>query len=288
MTAAPESGLSEAATRADFATAAAGIGAELRSEEFRTSSHRIAQFAAALGDANPAHLAGRIAPPTFAHIPIMQSMVQVLQQVTDAFLLHGEHDFVFHRPIEPGQRLFSRSRLVGLRGGKAGLLLIVRSDTETHRGEPVVTQFTTCLQRGAAEERTAGEAPPLRPPAAGELTPAERYPISPGLTQGYAEAARDYSPYCLSPEVARGLGFAAPLVHGMLSLSLATRGLVQRAAGGDAARLRRLGCRFSRPLLSRDGESLQVFRTGSRIVHFTAQNGDGAPVLTRGYAEVAA
>ena len=74
----------------------------------------------------------------------------------------------------------------------------------------------------------------------------------------------------------------------MLTLSLCAQHIVAGFAGGDARRLRRLGCRFSQPLYSRDGEMLQVTRgmDASGVVAFSATDGAGRQVLTRGYAEV--
>ncbi|MEQ8651584.1 MAG: MaoC/PaaZ C-terminal domain-containing protein [Kiloniellales bacterium] len=271
-----------------LADCVARIGAELRSEEFRTSSHRLAQFAAACDDCNPTHLSGQIALPTFAHIPVMQSMVQVLQQATTAFVMHGEQDFLFHQPIVPGQRLFSRSRLVGVRSTKAGMLLVLRAETATHEGAAVCTQYITCLQPGSAEPASHGEGPPEAPKAEASETSHKSFAIGPDKTRAYAEAARDYSAYCLNAEAARAVGFEAPLVHGMLSLSLAAVALVERAAAGDSTRLRRLGCRFSHPLFSRDGETLEVAHSKDSHgrVAFAATDRNGNPVLSRGFAEV--
>ena len=272
------------------AAAVAALGAERDSEEFRTSSHRLAQFAAAIGDSTPAHREGRVAVPTFAHIPVMQSMVEVMGRVTGAFALHGEHDYVFHAPIVPGQRLFSHSRLTGVRTNAAGLLLHITSHTATHTGAPVCTQVSTVLVTGKADPVTAGEAPPARPLADGGAEVHNTFAISPPLTLAYAEAARDYSAYCLDPEAAALLGFPAPIVHGMLTLSLAASRIVADFAGGDARRLRRLGCRFSQPLYSREGETLVITRAmdAAGFVAFSATDGTGRPVLTRGYAEVIA
>ncbi len=52
------------------------VGIVRESEEFRVNSHRLAQFAAALDDGNTDHAAGRIAPPVFAHIPVMQLLIE--------------------------------------------------------------------------------------------------------------------------------------------------------------------------------------------------------------------
>ncbi len=267
------------------ARAVAAIGTEIHSEEFRTSSHRLAQFAAAIGDAP-----GRVAPPTFAHIPVMQSMVEVIGRVTDAFALHGEHDYVFHAPIEPGQRLFSRSRLTGVRTNRAGLTLLITSDTETHLGQAICTQVSTVLVTGRADPVMAGGGPPPRPDAGPGTVQRAEMPISPARTLAYAEAARDYSSYCLNDADAAALGFPSPIVHGMLTLSLATTALVAVHAGGDSTRLRRLGCRFSYPLFSREGERLDLSHhaDGMGLVAFAAADSTGRPVLTRGYAEVSA
>ncbi len=121
------------------------IGFTRDSEEFRTNTARIAQFARAVDDTNAEHLAGKVASPVFHHLPVMQSMVEVLRSVSPGFGMHGEHDFHFERPIEPGMRLFSVSKLIGMGATKAGATLIIRSDIKTHDGKAVSSQYSTVL-----------------------------------------------------------------------------------------------------------------------------------------------
>lgn len=269
--------------------ATAAIGLEIRSEEFRTATHRLAQFAETTGEAGAETLAGHIAAPCFAHVPVMQSMVGVLSRLGAGFAMHGEHDFIFHAPILPGQRLFSLSRLTGLRGTSAGLLLHITSETTTDAGALLCTQVSTCIVVGTAPKAVAGIAPDRPAPAepVGELVK-ETHVISPERTLAYAEATRDYSAYCLNADAARAVGLPAPVVHGMFTLSLAARDILARQGGGDPRRLQRLGCRFSQPLFSLAGEKLTVShrREASGAVGFSATDGSGNPVLTRGYAEV--
>ena len=269
-------------------TAIAAIGTEIVSEEFRTSSHRLAQFAAATGAQSEVLLSGRVAVPTFAHVPVMQSMVEVLGRVTGALMLHGEHDFRFLNPIVPVQRLFSRSRLTGVRSNPAGLLLIVRSDTWQHHGDVVCTQYSTCILTGKAAPVAAGEAVPQRPQALAGAGDATSFDISPRLTEAYADAARDYSAYCLDPEFALAAGFPAPIVYGMLSLSLAAIAVIDTHASGDPTRLRRIGCRFAQPLYSRADERLVIEHAAdpAGLIAFGASDGQGRTIMTRGYAEV--
>lgn len=268
----------------------APIGMTRDSEEFRTSSHRLAQFARAVDDENPAHLSGSVASPVFGHVPAMQSMVEVLGEATGGFALHGEHDFVHHAPIVPGLRLYTRSTLIGIHPTKPGTTYVIRSLTEGHDGTPFVTQYTTCLVRGPTDATSHGEQPPQRPTTERGETAADRYELSTDQTRRYADAARDYSPYTMDAEAAAKAGFAAPLVHGMCTMAFAARSIVDRACGGDTARLRRFGCRFANPLLLHEGQAVTVHRWsgGDGFVGFEVTDADGSVVIRNGYAEIAA
>jgi acyl dehydratase len=268
----------------------ARIGLSRDSEEFRTNTHRLAQFARAVDDTNPSHLAGEIAPPVFAHIPVMQSMVEVLRQITSEFILHGEHDFVFHTAIVPGQRLFTLSTLQGIRGTRAGTVFVIRSDTTTREGRPVCTQYSGCLLPGEARAEAAGEPAPDRPAIERTSGRIARYPLSTDQTRRYGDAARDYSPYTIDPDAAARLGFPAPIVHGMCTLAFASRAIVDEHCGGDTARLKRFGCRFTNPLFLKAGQELRVehWPGDSGLVGFEASDAEGTVVVKNGYAEVAA
>ncbi len=269
------------------------VGTARESEEFRTSSFRLAQFAEALGDDNAAHATGRVAPPVFAHIPVMQSLVELLGATTDGFIIHGEHDFHFHRPIEPGQRLFTRSMLQALLRSSAGVRLVVRSDTATPDGDLACVQYSVCLVQGAALPESRGEAPPARPGAEGGAAIGETTVVLPDdQAARYAEAARDYSAYTLDAAAAKAKGFPAPILHGMCTLALASRAVVELACDGDSRRLKRLGCRFSHPLFLTGGQRLTTRlaeggeERGRRVVRFESFDAGGEGVIKLGFAEV--
>ncbi len=271
----------------------ARVGSVRESEEFRVNSYRLAQFAAALGDDNPAQAVGRVAPPVFAHIPVMQSLVEELRAVTDGFIIHGEHDFHFHRPIEPGQRLFTRSVLQRIAGSKAGVQLVVRAETQTHTGDLVCVQYSGCLVQGAAVPEDRGDPPPDRPlgesgKALGEVSIA----LPDDIAFRYADAARDYSPYTLDNAAAKAKGFPAPFLHGMCSIALASRAVVDGPCGGDVRRLRRLGCRFSHPLFLTGGQTLTTrlsdggSQRGRQVVRFESLDLGKHVVIKNGFGEI--
>jgi acyl dehydratase len=265
----------------------ARIGVSRDSEEFRTNTRRLAQFAEAIGDTNPAHLSGAVASPVFHHVPVMQSMVEVLNAVTEGFILHGEQDFHFHRQMGPGMRLFSTSELIGTRTSSAGALYFLRCETHTHDAEPVSTQYATCLVQGATCE-TEGDPPPDRPRPDRLSEPIVAvHAIAPDLTLRYGDAARDYSPYTIDGEAARKLGLTAPIVHGMCTLALISREVVDILCDGDTSRLRRLGCRFSHPLFLEPGQELTVrLWPDTGLSAFEAGDSAGNLVVTNGFAEV--
>jgi acyl dehydratase len=271
------------------------IGFSRDSEEFRVNSARLAHFARAMNDTSQAHLAGKIASPVFHHVPVMQSMVEVLKTVSGAFGLHGEHDFHFHRPIEPGQRLFSRSTLVGIGATKAGATLVIRSDIKTHEGDEVSSQYSTILLTSEKAGTVAGDQAPKAPAKVEDGTPSVvTHALTDDQTLRYADAARDYSAYTIEAEAAAKLGFKAPIVHGMCTLGFAARAIVDDACRGDARRLLRLGGRFSHPVLMVPGQSVTTRLSvgeaakGRQVVSFETLDREGAVVIKNGFAEVKA
>jgi len=274
------------------------VGATRDSEEFRVNTVRLAQFAAAIDDANPAHAEGRTACPTFANIPAMQCIVESLWSVTGQFGVHGEHDIHLHAPIVPGMRLFSRATVQGVQSTSAGVSIVVKGVTRTHDGKPVNEQYLTYFVPRASLPRSSGEPAPDHRMTEGATAKAPlaeaRYPMAMDQTRRYADASRDYSDYALDEAAARAKGLDGILVHGMLTMALAGRLVVDKACGGDSARLKRLAVRFSRPVYLVPGQAItaRIWRLGERDgrarIGFEAQNAAGDVVIRHGLAEVAA
>src|SRR5215208_2017974 len=115
--------------------------------EFAVERDRIAAYAAATNDAIAAHAAGELAPPVFAIVPAFQSLgmasLGVIPGELLGAILHGEQDFHFHRPIEPGMGLSTRSQAIGMRQRSSGVTVAVRGETREAGGELVVEQYMT-------------------------------------------------------------------------------------------------------------------------------------------------
>jgi acyl dehydratase len=125
---------------------------------------KIAEFADALGDADPVHrdpeaarAAGHpdvIAPPTFAIVVTLGAADVVLAdpdvELDYSRVVHGEQRFTHHRPIRAGDRLVSTTTIDAVRSVGGNDLLTTRVDVATEDGEPVCTATSMLVARGVS------------------------------------------------------------------------------------------------------------------------------------------
>jgi acyl dehydratase len=131
---------------------------------YEVGREKIAEFAAAIGSTDPAHIdpqAARalgygdvIAPPTFAII-VAQRAEAVVVQDPDAGIdwsrvVHGEQRFTHHRPIGAGDRLVATPHVDDVRQAGGHGMVTTRVEIATESGEPVSTAFSTIVVRGGA------------------------------------------------------------------------------------------------------------------------------------------
>ena len=125
---------------------------------------KIAEFAAALGDAEPVHrdaeaarAAGHpdvIAPPTFAIVVTLGAADVVLAdpdvELDYSRVVHGEQRFTHIRPIRAGDRLVATTTIDAVRSVAGNDLLTTRVDVTTEVGEPVCSATSMLVARGTA------------------------------------------------------------------------------------------------------------------------------------------
>jgi acyl dehydratase len=125
---------------------------------------KIAEFADALGDPDPAYRdpeAARglghsdvIAPPTFAIVISLGAAGVVLDdpdvELDYSRVVHGEQRFVHHRPIRAGDRLVARTTIENVRTVAGNDMLTTRVELAAEGGEAVCTAISMLVARGAA------------------------------------------------------------------------------------------------------------------------------------------
>jgi acyl dehydratase len=129
---------------------------------YEVGREKLAEFAAAIGSTDPAHLdpeAARslghpdvVAPPTFAIIVAQRAEAAIVQDpeagIDYSRVVHGEQRFTHHRPIVAGDRLVGTPHVDTVREAGGHGMVTTRVEIATEAGEPVATAVSTLVVRG--------------------------------------------------------------------------------------------------------------------------------------------
>ncbi len=250
-------------------------------------------YAAATNDPNPAYLSGAYAPPVFAVVPTWDAMMVALHDVVPAAdqvsMLHAEQDMHFFQPLVPGRRLVTFAEAYSIRSGRMGSRFTMRVVSADEAGQPVVEQFATMLIRGIEPGDDGGEAPPSHAfPAEAKAAKLASVTSTVDTDQAlrYAEASGDRNPIHVDDAAAKAVGLPGVILHGMCTMAICGRDVVDEVAGGDPNRLRRLAVRFYRPVFPGNDLVTGMYDAGAGVVAFEASSA-GKVVVRDGLAEVA-
>lgn len=131
---------------------------------YEVSRVKIKEFAAAIGDRDPAYRdpeAARalghpdvVAPPTFPIVFTLSGTGDILEDpelgLDFSMVVHGEQRFEYTRPIYAGDELLCSSTITEIRSVGRNEFLTLRSDVTTLDGEHVCTTYNTLVERGGA------------------------------------------------------------------------------------------------------------------------------------------
>ncbi|HEX3708244.1 MAG TPA: MaoC/PaaZ C-terminal domain-containing protein [Mycobacteriales bacterium] len=242
-------------TTTEFNPAGVGIWSDPR--HFEVTSERIAAYAAATNDPVAAHLSGEIAPPVFAVVPVFDILLSQLFAVAPdtiaPFVLHGEQDFTFHRPIRAGDQLTSRGKVVGFAGKASGTVGCIYIETHDGAGELVNEQYVSTFIRGIDAGQSVGDLAPAHSfdeaVRAQGLAAKTVQHVDDDQTFRYSPASGDPMPIHLDAEFAKSVGLPGIIAHGLCTMAFTSWAAVTELGNGHTARLRRLAVRFSKPVI---------------------------------------
>jgi acyl dehydratase len=270
------------------------LGRFTEEREFKAEAARTIAYAAATNDTGQRHVAGELAPPVFAIVPVWDALTAAAGLVTppEAFasVVHSEQDMRFFRPIAPGDVLRSKATPISVAVRGVGTTVVVRTETVDAAGRPVNEQFVTLFFRGPFEGSSGGEpAPGHRLTAAtkaGAPVAEVTYAFDADQTFRYAEASGDPVRIHLDDDAARALGLPGIIIHGLCTMAFCGRAVIESVAGGDPTRLARLAVRFSRPVLPGQEITVRIYAGGDDSYGFEALNAEGQAVVKDGLAEL--
>lgn len=136
------------------------IGLSGKKYIFEVEKRHIRQFAEAIGDPNLLYTdethasgtpyGGMIAPPTFP-IAIGADGGDLPLDLDTRRMLHGEQEFIYYKPIRPGDRLHCQMKVADLyeREGKSGSMqfLVLDTEMEDEAGKIVAISRTNIIYR---------------------------------------------------------------------------------------------------------------------------------------------
>lgn len=269
------------------------LGAPISGGSFRWDRDRIILYHLGIGAGDPPTDPNELSYtyeknlkvlPSFGVIPAFGSLGGVGQvpglQFNPALLLHGEQDLEIRKPIPVEAEVETSGKVAGIYDkGKAALVVL---ETETRLkgdAEPLFVNRFSLFLRG--EGGFGGES---GPPAGNEAP--NRNPDGTVESKTLPQQALlyrlsgDKNPLHADPDFARLGGFDRPILHGLCSFGVVCKAVVDRALGGDTARVARYQARFAGVVFPGETIVTSFWREGDTILVAAQTKERGTPVIT--------
>lgn len=227
--------------------------------------------------------------PTFAVAAVFDLFFHVARaaRANLAGVLHGEQELWIHHPIPVSGTLTTEGRIIGFfdKGASKGAVVAAESQTHGAGGEKLFTSRITLFSRldggfgGDDAPKQSFAFPDRVPEAAVEDLPDPDQPLIYRLSGDLFELHVD-------PEFARIAGFERPIMHGLCTLGFACRALIRELAPGSPEKVRRIACRFSRPLYPGVPIRTLIWKAGPGSALWKTLRADtGEEIITHGRFE---
>jgi acyl dehydratase len=264
--------------------------------DFTIEADRTKAYAAATNDPNPAYASGEYAPPVFGVVPVFDALqgasAGLIPQDYLFMIVHGEQDMHFHQPIRPGVTLRTTVTPYSVRVGGSGTRVAMETNSvDAATGEPVVTQYFTIFVRTMNDGESGGPDKPNHdfPESARTSPVGDPYVVhvDDDQTFRYRDASGDMMPIHVDEQFAKNVGLPGIIAHGLCTMAMCSQAVVQRACGGDPAKLKRLAVRFASNVFPGNDVEVQLYDAGNQAYAFEATS-KGDAVVKNGWAEVEA
>lgn len=251
------------------------------------------QYAQATQDTNPRYLSGadQIAPPLYAVRPMIDELFAAIQDeelnANVLRLVHGEQDMTFHRPLKAWDLVAPRAQIMDVEDKSSGQIIHLKQKLMCD-GE-LVAEATSALFIRAKTRKGEPEAKP-KEPVRGELVYQEVQATTADQSHRYAAISNDRNPIHTDPEIARSAGLPDVILHGLCTMAIASKAVVNGPCGGDPSRLKRFKVRFAKPVFNGDVLTTSIWRNdeidGAKRYTVETANQDGVVVLSYGEADI--
>jgi NAD(P)-dependent dehydrogenase (short-subunit alcohol dehydrogenase family)/acyl dehydratase/putative sterol carrier protein len=189
--------------------------------------------------------------PSFAITTLYDLMPELAtaSNVNLAGILHGEHEIIFHNPIPSEGTLSTAGAITHYydKGENKGALIIAEFETHHSNGTKLFTSIATVFARldggfgGEDAPKKQIDFPEREPDFIVEAAPTADQPL-------IFRLSGDTFQLHVDSEFAKMAGFEKPIMHGLCTHGYACRALIETLIPDEPQKVRRLDCRFKRPL----------------------------------------
>lgn len=265
------------------------VGKRYEGSAYRVTVEAIERYARATNDANPAYFGtsalGSPVFPVVAGFPTFMDAARDPDLGADVVrLVHASEEHILRRPLRPGDVVSATSELESIEGEEAGESFTARADLEDRDGELVAQLRGKMLIRGMARRRRRSSlGGPAEDP---EIVAEETTQIDDDQTYRYADASGDHNPIHVDEEAATKARLPGVILHGMCTMAVATKAVVNELASGDPARIARVAVDFSKPVFPGQALTTKIYEPAGGGYGFDVVNQNGITVITGGRAEL--
>jgi NAD(P)-dependent dehydrogenase (short-subunit alcohol dehydrogenase family)/putative sterol carrier protein len=206
---------------------------------------------AGFGDLDYCYEKDLLVIPSFAITTIYDLMPEMAtsSNVNLAGILHGEHEIIFHNPIPSEGTLSTAGAITHYydKGKNKGALIVAEFETHHSNGAKLFTSIATIFARldggfgGNDAPKKQIDFPDREPDFIVEAAPQADQPL-------LFRLSGDTFQLHVDSEFAKMAGFEKPIMHGLCTHGYACRALIETLIPGEPQKVRRLDCRFIRPL----------------------------------------
>jgi acyl dehydratase len=215
------------------------------------------------------------------------SHIAVASNFNLAGILHGEQELIFHHPIPVEGTLKTQGKIINYfdKGKDKGALVVFESETYHSNGKKLFTSIITIFARldggfgGTNAPKKRVEFPNRGPDFAVNASPSVDQPLLYRLSGDTFELHVD-------PDFAKMAGFERPIMHGLCTHGYACRALIQSLVPGQPEKIRRMDCRFTKPLYPGTPIQTLIWKTAqSKALWRTLNIETGDTVIDNGIIE---
>lgn len=205
--------------------------------------------------------------PSFCVVPAIKAFPHLGDDIEWSLMLHGEQMIRIFQPLAPEGRITQVGEVLNIydKGKGAVYRIGIKGRTEDGKDLYEAEWSIFYVNAGGFGGDPGPRVEKVIPPEGTE----PNFSITERVAENQAVIYRlsgDTNPLHLDPQAAGRGGFDRPILHGLCTYGFATRAVVNEVLGGDVARLKAFGARFSGVVYPGDTLTIEGWKWGDGYI----------------------